>query len=93
MSPIINTLPLVASHVSSCVIEVESPTAEVAAADKPICTNLHPSATYSVRQLFSPPTTSVVSYVSRLTPDADVKKELSVKVLAGKEETTYILRV
>ena len=90
LSPIINTLPLAAPPVSSSVIEVESPTAELAAADTPICGD--PSATYSGRQLFSPPTTPAASDVSRLTSDADVIKELSVKVLAGKEEKTYILR-
>ena len=45
-----------------------------------------PLATYNGRQLFSPPTTPVASDVLRLTPDADVIKELLVKVLAGKEE-------
>ena len=89
LSPVINTLPLVAPPVSSCVLEVESPTAEVAAVDTPICGET--SATYSGRQLFDPPTTHVASDVLRLTPDADVIKELPVKVLAGKEKKTYIL--
>ena len=72
-------------------LEVESPTAEVAAVDTLICGE--PSATYSGRQLFSPPTTPVAGDVLRLTPDADVIKELLVKVLAGKEEKMYILHM
>lgn len=65
-------------------LKVESPTAGVAAVDTPIFGE--PLATYNGRQLFSPPTTPVASDVLRLTPDADVIKELLVKVLAGKEE-------
>ena len=60
---------------------------EIAAVDTPICGE--PSVTYSGRHLFSPSTTPVANDV--LSPDADVIKELSVKVLAGKEEKTYIL--
>ena len=71
--------------VSSPAIELGSPT--VTSVDTLICGGSE--TTYSGRQLFSIPATATESDVSMLDPDADVIKELSVKVFLEKKEKTY----